>query len=195
MTTADELDELLYEKYGLRSTDMLAALKSMPAIRPRTAQLSAAEARLLDESGLTEDPEAYAGVAADALAHMGLLVTTALAASEVASSLGVNESRVRQRRIAKSLWAIDDNGAWVFPAMQFESDPKTGRRKLIRGLDRVFAALPTDLHPVAVAGFLRTPHPDLTLGGRALTPLQWLGGGGDVDPVLHLVEVADWASR
>ncbi len=67
--------------------------------------------------------------------------------------------------------------------------------KQIRGLDRVFAALPHDLHPVAVAGFLRTPHPDLTLGGRPVTPLEWLRSGGDLTPVLRLVEAADWASR
>src|SRR5271168_3459465 len=151
--TADELDELLFRKYRLRSADMLAALKTMPAIRPWAAELSADEARLLDESGLTEDPDAYAEVAADVLAHMGLLINTAFSAGDVAGALGVNESRVRQRRIAKTLWAIEDNGAWVFPAMQFESDAKTGKYKQIRGLDRVFAALAPDLHPVAVAGF------------------------------------------
>jgi len=193
--TADELDELLFRKYRLRSADMLAALKTMPAIRPWAAELSADEARLLDESGLTEDPDAYAEVAADVLAHMGLLINTAFSAGDVAGALGVNESRVRQRRIAKTLWAIEDNGAWVFPAMQFESDAKTGKYKQIRGLDRVFAALAPDLHPVAVAGFLRTPHPDLTLRGRPMSPIEWLHSGGDVAPVLRLVEAADWASR
>ncbi|WP_156623848.1 hypothetical protein [Mycobacterium sp. 852002-40037_SCH5390672] len=72
--------------------------------------------------------------------------------------MNVNESRVRQRRLARTLWAINDNGGWVFPALQFETDPQTGLpHKQIRGLDRVFAALAPNLHPVAVAGFLRTP--------------------------------------
>ena len=191
----DELDELLFQKYRLRRSDMLAALKAMPAIRPWATELSADEARLLDEAGFTEDPDAYAGVAADVLAHVGLLINTAFSAGEVAGALGVNESRVRQRRLARTLWAIYDNGAWVFPMMQFESDPKTGGYKQIRGLDRVFATLPDDLHPVAVAGFLRTPHVDLTVGGRPLPPVGWLSSGGDVARVLRLVEAADWAGR
>jgi hypothetical protein len=174
---------------------MLAALKTMPAIRPWATELSADETRLLDESGLIEDPDVYASVTADVLAHVGQLISTAFSASEVARALGVNESRVRQRRLARTLWAIYDAGAWVFPVMQFESDLKTGRYKQIRGLDRVFAALPADLHPVAVAGFLRTPHADLTVGGRPLPPVEWLSSGGDVAPVLRLVEAADWAGR
>lgn len=194
--TADELDALLYQKFRLRREDMLAALKTLPAIRPWAAELSPDEARLLDDAGFTEDPDAYARVAADTVAHMALLVNTAYSAREVAAALNVNESRVRQRRLARTLWAINDNGAWVFPALQFETDPQTGLpHKQIRGLDRVFAALAPNLHPVAVAGFLRTPHPDLALQGRPVHPLEWLQSGGDVGPVLRLIEAADWASR
>lgn len=194
--TADELDVLLYQKFRLRREDMLAALKTLPAIRPWAAELSPDEARLLDDAGFTENPDAYARVAADTVAHMALLVNTAYSAREVAAALNVNESRVRQRRLARTLWAINDNGAWVFPALQFETDPQTGLpHKQIRGLDKVFAALAPNLHPVAVAGFLRTPHPDLALQGRPVHPLEWLQSGGDVDPVLRLVEAADWASR
>ena len=193
--TADELDDLLYEKYRLRRSDMVAALRTMPATRPAVAELSDEEARLLDEAGLIEDPDAYAEVAADALARVGLLINTAFSASDAAEALGVHESRVRQRRIARTLWAIDDNGAWVYPVLQFESDPKTGGYKQIRGLDRVLAALPAGLHPVAVEGFLSTPHPDLAVGARALAPLEWLRSGGDAATVLAVAEAADWAGR
>ncbi|CAM3797057.1 DNA-binding protein [Mycobacterium frederiksbergense] len=194
--TADELDVLLYQKFRLRREDMLAALKTLPAIRPWAAELSPDEARLLDDAGFTEDPDAYAQVAADTVAHMALLINTAYSARDVATALNVNESRIRQRRLARTLWAIYDNGAWVFPALQFETHPQSGQPyKQIRGLDRVFAALAPDLHPVAVAGFLRTPHPDLALQGRPVHPLEWLQSGGDADPVLRLVEAADWASR
>jgi hypothetical protein len=54
---ADELDVLLYQKFRLRREDMLAALKTLPAIRPWAAELSSDEARLLDEAGFTEDPD------------------------------------------------------------------------------------------------------------------------------------------
>lgn len=194
--TADELDDLLHQKFRLRRTDMLAALKTLPAITPWAAEVSAEEARLLDASGFTEDPDAYAETAADVVVNTGLLLNTEHSAGAVADALNVNESRVHQRRLARTLWAIDDNGSWVFPAMQFEADPLTGEpQRQIRGLDRVLAALAPDLHPVAVAGFLRAPNADLTLDGRPLTPAEWLRSGGDVEPVLRLVEVADWASR
>jgi hypothetical protein len=194
--TADELDELLHEKYRLRRSDLLAALRTMPAIRPRAAELTTEEVMLLDEAGFTEDPTAYARAAAAVLIQDSLLLNTALTTGEVTSALQVNESRVRQRRLARTLWAVEDNGDWVFPVLQFVSDPHTGRPgKQIRGLDRVFAALPPDLHPVAVAGFLRTPQPDLMLHGRPMATLDWLRSGGDVAPVLRLVEVADWAGR
>jgi hypothetical protein len=194
--TADEFDDLLESKFGLRRDDMLAALRTMPSIRPWATQLTDKEAQLLDQAGFTEDPDAYATVAADVLAHTGLLINTAVTTDAVAKALGVNESRVRQRRLEGSLWAIDDNGRWLYPVMQFDTDPKTGQtRGQIRGLDQVFRALPRDLHPVAVAGFLRTPHPDLTLANRPLSPIEWLSSGGDVAPVLHVAEAADWASR
>lgn len=193
--TADEFDDLLQAKFGLRRTDMVAALRTMPAIRPWATQLTTEEADLLDQAGFTEDPDAYASVAADVLAHIGLLINTAVTTDEVARAHGVNESRIRQRRLEGSLWAIDDNGRWLFPVMQFEEEPKTGARRQIRGLDQVFRALPRDLHPVAVAGFLRTRSPNLSLAHRPLSPLEWLSSGGDVEPVLRLVEAADWASR
>lgn len=193
--TTDDLDELLFQKYRLRRGDMLAALKTMPAIRPWATELSSDEAHLLDAAGLTEDPDAYVGIATDVLAHVGRLISTAFSTRDVASALGVNESRVRQRRLARTLWAVYDNGAWVFPVMQFESDPKTGSYKQIRGLDRVFAALPADLHPVAVAGFLGTAQADLTVGRHPLAPVEWLRSGGDVAAVMRLVEAADWAGR
>lgn len=44
-------------------------------------------------------------------------------------------------------------------------------------------------------GFLCNPRPDLALDRRPLAPLEWLRSGGEVAPVLRLVEAADWASR
>ena len=44
-------------------------------------------------------------------------------------------------------------------------------------------------------GYLCNPHPDLALDRRPLAPLEWLRSGGEVAPVLRLVEAADWASR
>jgi hypothetical protein len=59
-------------------------------------------------------------------------------------------------------------------------------------LDRVFRALPADVHPVAVDGFLHTPHPDLQLDAKPLAPLDWLRSGGDAGAVVAVAETADW---
>lgn len=190
-----ELSRLLHDKYDLRIADLVVALKAMPDGRPSAANLPQRDAALLDQAGFTGDPEAYARVTIGTVAHTALLIATAASTREVATALGVNDSRVRQRRIARTLWAIDNNGSWVFPVLQFESDPRIGATGQIRGLDQVLSALPRDLHPVAVAGFLRTSHPDLALDDCPRTPLEWLRSGGDVAPVLRLVEAADWAGR
>jgi hypothetical protein len=65
----------------------------------------------------------------------------------------------------------------------------------VPNLDAVLAAAPADMTAVAVAGFLETPHPDLSSGQRPLTPVEWLRRGGDVADVLSLLEIADWSSR
>ena len=128
-----DLDEMIIEHYGITRTELARALESLPAIRPHAAALPEAEAALFDESDFAEDERAYARVTVETLGRTARLISTAYSASEVAERLGVNESRVRQRRAGRTLWAIQDRGGWVFPALQFEdeagpprSDPGTG---------------------------------------------------------------------
>lgn len=197
--TVDELDQLLRDRFDLDRADLIAALKTLPAHRPWAATLTAGEARLLDDAGLTEDPDAYAEIAADVTAHMGRLYSTAYTAAEVSSGLGVNDSRIRQRRLNHTLWAIDDGGSWVYPVVQFEL-VDNGRDapqslKHVRGLDRVLPHLLTkDLHPTAVAGFLLTPQDELRIGGQPTPVREWLLHGEPVEPVLNLIAIGDWAS-
>jgi hypothetical protein len=194
--TVDELDQLLSERFNLQRADLLAALKTLPAIKPGAAVLTEEEARLLDEAGFVEDPVAFAEAAADIVAHTALLINTAYTGPQVAALLGITESRVRQRRLARTLWAIESDGAWLYPAIQFETNPKAGQPgKQIRGLEQLFQALPPGLHPTAVTGFLHTPQTELQVDGRPLSVLEWLRSGGPVEPVLQLIEIADWASR
>jgi hypothetical protein len=111
-----------------------------------------------------------------------------------AKGLGVNDSRVRQRRLAHTLWALDDGGTWVYPALQFEvSDDSQGTTtlKLVRGLDQVLPHLLTHgLHPTAIAGFLANPQPELLIGGQPQSVRDWLLHGEQVEPVLGLIDVA-----
>ena len=159
--STDELDQLLMDRFNLGREDLIAALKTLPAQRPWAAALTEEQADLLDSAGFTAEPAAYAPMVAEAIAHMGRLYSTSYTAAEVAKGLGVNDSRVRQRRLAKSLWAIDDGGTWVYPSVQFEDtdDARRTALKLVRGLDQVFPhLLAQNLHPTAVAGFLLAPQ-------------------------------------
>jgi hypothetical protein len=196
--TVDELDQLLRDRFDLGRADLIAALKTLPAHRPWAATLTDSEARLLDAAGLTEDPDAYAEIAADVTAHMGRLFNSAYTAAEVANGLSVNDSRVRQRRLNHTLWAIDDGGTWVYPSIQFELvDNGRGERSLkhVRGLDRVLPHLLTkDLHPTAIAGFLLTPQPELRIDGHPKSVKEWLLHGEPEEPVLNLIDIGDWAA-
>lgn len=195
MSTVDEdLDELLRDRFGLARKDLVAALRALPAQRPWAARLTEGEARLLDAAGFTENPDDYAQAVADATGQMARLYSTAYSPAEVATQLGVSASRVRQRRLAHTLWAIDDGGSWVFPAPQFHiTEP--GRVEFVRGLDQVLPTLLTrGLHPTAIAGFLESPHPQLHLDGRDLSVREWLLCGEPVEAVLELLELADWTT-
>jgi len=195
--TTDELDRLLLDRFNLRRSDLIAALKTLPAHRPWAATLTTDEARLLDDAGFTEDPAAYAEIAADVTAHMARLYSTAYTAAEVREGLGVNDSRVRQRRLARTLWAISDGGTWVYPALQFELVDRDEPLKLkqVRGLDEVLPTLlARELHPTAVAGFLMTPQSDLRIDGQPKSVREWLLHGESVEPVLGLIEIGEWAS-
>lgn len=189
----NDLGEMIAQHYAISGADLAEALQSLPAIRPDAAALSDADAALFDESDFAEDDRAYARITMETLSRVARLINTAYSGGQVAELLGVNESRVRQRRADRTLWAIQDRGGWVFPALQFEDE--AGRRGQVRGLDQVLQALPTDLHPVSVAGFLTTAQPDLRVDGQAVSPLDWLRSGGDIRLVLTVAEAADWASR
>jgi len=195
--STDELDELLMDRFNLARADLIAALKTLPAQRPGAAALTADEAHLLDSAGFTEEPQAYAPMAAAAIAHMGRLYGTSYTSAEVAKGLGVNDSRVRQRRLANTLWAIDDGGTWVYPSVQFEvADNGRGKTTLkqVRGLDQVLPhLLAQGLHPTAVAGFLQSPQPQLRIAGQPQSVRDWLLHGESVQPVLDLIDVARWA--
>lgn len=194
LRTSSELNELLKDRFDITSADFVAALKTLPALRPWASSLSEDEARLLDDVGFSEDPAAYLAAATEVAGRVGHLAVTAFTTDEVASGLKITASRVRQKRLARELWAIADGQSWVFPVPQFETDDDGGPVRLVRGLDQVFRALPRDLHPVAVDGFLHTPQGELYLD-RALTPLQWLRGGGDIDQVVSAAADADWYGR
>lgn len=191
MPTKPELEQLLQDRFGITTTDFVVALKFLPASRPWAASLTEDDARLLDDADFVEDRSAFVAAGTEIAGHRAHLAVTAFTADEVATGLGVSASRVRQKRLAGELWAIPDGQTWLFPMLQFETGDNGRPTRQVRGLDQVFKALPSDLHPVAVAGFLRTPQPDL-FQGRPMTPVEWLRDGGDVDQAVTAAADADW---
>lgn len=200
--TANELEQLLFDRYSLTQSDMIAALKTLPPQRPWAATLTEAEARILDAAGFTEDPDAYREIASAVTLHMARLYHSAYTANEVKEGLGISDSRVRQRRLDHTLWAINDDGNWVYPNIQFESiaDSRSDvatppKLKQVRGLAEVLPSLlAQQLHPTTVAGFLLTPQDELQIDGHPTAVRDWLLHGESVQPVLQLIEIGDWAA-
>ncbi|MUL48412.1 hypothetical protein FZI85_27870 [Mycobacterium sp. CBMA293] len=196
MSTINELDQLLHDRFDISRDDFVAALRTLPSVRPWATTLSDDEARLLDDADFDEDPQAYIAAGTEIAGHVGRLAVSAYTPDEVKTILDISDSRVRQKRLARELWAIPDGQSWLFPAPQFETNPTTGRPfRQVRGLSDVFKSLPDDLHPVAVDGFLHTPQPELNRDGRDQAPLDWLRDGGDVDAVIAAALASDWYSR
>lgn len=191
MQANPELDQLLQDRFEISTTDFVAALKVLPALRPWATSLTEDEAQLLDAAGFPEDRDAYLAAGTEIAGHAAHLAVTAFTVEEVASGLGVTASRVRQKRLAAELWALPDGQSWVFPLLQFETSADGGPSRQIRGLDQVFKALPPGLHPIAITGFLRTPQPDL-FHDRPMTPVEWLRDGGDIGQAVVAAANTDW---
>lgn len=157
------------------------------------AELRGTEARIDDPSTQLAEPEAATLRAGgldlakrrrtepdpigETAARYAALLADSEDVAEVAARLGVTRARVRQRASERTLLALREADEWRFPRAQFaEGAP-------IRGLPAVSLALPVDLHPVAVWMFLNEATPDLPVGERPATPLEWLRSGGAPEPV------------
>jgi excisionase family DNA binding protein len=96
-----------------------------------------------------------------------------LSTREAAALLRIGTREVRRRIRQRTLLALQSGRAWQIPAFQFVGNEP------IRGLDAVLQAVPPDLHPVEVVGWLSATEPDLEIAGAPVSPLKWLKAGGD----------------
>lgn len=108
-----------------------------------------------------------------------------LSAEQAAKLLMVDGSRVRHRVRDQALYAFKIGGGLRLPTWQFH------RHDALPGLRTLLAALPADLHPLEVAGFMTSPDADLTVEDEPTSPRDWLLGGGDVRVVVELLEHVD----
>jgi hypothetical protein len=191
MTNDSELERLLQDRFAITTSQFVAALRRLPATRPWAASLTEHEARLLGDADFGEDRDALVAAGVEIVGYQAHLAATAFTADDVATGLSVSVSDVWQKRLAGELWAIPYGNTWVFPVLQFETGDNGGPIRQIRGLDQVFKAMPQNLHPVAVAGFLRTPQPDL-FHRRTMTPIEWLRDVGDVGQAVAAATTVDW---
>ncbi|WP_445270985.1 hypothetical protein, partial [Streptomyces sp. DSM 41634] len=158
---------------------------------PWATSLTEEEAKILDGHDFPEDRDAFLAAGTELAGHVAHLTVGAFTGKQVAAGLGISSSRVRHKRLASELWAMPAGQGWLFPRVQFEADDKGRPHRQVRGLDHVFKALPAGLHSVAIAGFLRTPQPDL-FRDRSMTPVEWLRDGGDIDQAATGAANTDW---
>lgn len=156
----------------------ITALRSVGVTDPST-QFGDEEQSALVAGGLDLTPRRVGepDPIVDAAARFSALLADAADVAEVATSLGVTRARVRQRALARTLFAIRENDEWRFPRAQFVDGTP------LRGLSEVVAALAPDLHPVAAWRFLTEPSPDLELMHEPVSPMTWLISGGSPEPV------------
>lgn len=170
-----------------------AAIREMLGQRPLespVSEFSPAERAVLAEGGFDlgarrPDDAVPALFAAERYAA---LLASALTVAEAARHLGVDGSRIRQRLLARQLFGIRRPRGWLLPRFQFTN---TG---LVPGIEQVLPRLSPELHPVVIAAWFATPHPDLARPGdpneTPISPREWLLSGGDPGLVAELAEDA-----
>jgi hypothetical protein len=132
--------------------------------------------RVEEEAPLTQTALEFAG-----------LLQASLSVEQAAGLLRVNASRIRQRLGGehRSLYGIKQGKTWRVPKFQFVG------RHLVPGMGQVLAALPRDLHPVAIQRWFTTPHSDLRSDAdadeeRTVAPIDWLKAGHSPDTIVDL---------
>jgi hypothetical protein len=181
-------DVLARHNVGISGAEFLAELDAdlSRVTDPSAAPLSAPEAAFLRANAgpgageaLDTDPAVLAQEARRAeVTRMTELVTGSVAIAEAALLLGVDRSRVSQRLSAGSLWSFRLGRGRRLPRWQFTPEGRS-----LPGLDVLVAAIPAELAPESVAGFMTTARPEL----EDRTPAAYLAGGGDPKPVAELV--------
>ena len=189
MSVEVSLDEVLARhNVGISSTEFLAELDAdlSRVADPGAAPLSTAESAFLRAHGgpaagevLDTDPAVLVQDARRAeVSRMAAVLADSVGIAEAAMLLGVDRSRISQRLSAGSLWSFRLGRGRRLPRWQFTADGRS-----LPGLDTVVAAIPAELAPESLAGFMNTAQPELE--GR--TPAAHLAGGGDPHPVAELV--------
>lgn len=146
------------------------------------SELSAAEIAAFERAGvdLNEHPDASDPLM-DYATGFAAILATSLTPAQVAERLGLTAVRVRQMIREHTLYAIRVEGRWHVPVYQLANGalvPNIGRlNQALQGLD-----------PVSLHRWMTGEDPDLEdESGNAMTPLNWLKSGRNVDAVLRIM--------
>lgn len=135
----------------------------------------------LREHGGIPEAASPTQVQADAVARHAVASAHALTTGQVARLLSVDPSRVRHRILQRRLYAVPARTRERrLPTWQFVGG------EVLPGLPEVLTAVPVDLHPLEVAGFMLTSQPELEVDGNPVSPRDWLLHGGNVSAVAAL---------
>ncbi len=162
---------------------VVEALQAMPAARRAqnsAASLAPAEAAALRRGGfnLEHIDLGDADPVARTAAAYAALIASSLTVPETARRLNIDDSRVRQRLAARTLYGIKLRDGWRLPLWQFDGDA------LLPGIAEVVSRLDPALHPIAVQTWMLTPSADLADDEHAaLSPRDWLRTGHDPEEV------------
>ena len=176
-------------------SDFVSALRAALGREPRpgTSTLTEADAAVLSEhSGIDPAAAARLGDPRQAAVNRARLefdlLRRAYTVQDVAAKWGVDSSRIRHRVRNGALYGRRTGRTLRLPSWQFDDDLRP-----LPGLAVVLAALPDDMHPREVEGFMTTPQDDLRLSGHPVSPRDWLLTGGDAAKVAaHAVDLDRW---
>lgn len=115
-----------------------------------------------------------------AAAFAALLQRSVRGDAAVAKRLNVDRSRVSQRLGERSLYAIPSGDERYYPLWQLDD------ASVLRGLKSTLVAMDAGLHPLTVDHWFNAPNLELTVGGEAMSPVEWLRTGGKVEVVAAL---------
>lgn len=149
------------------------------------------ESILVEHGGITRPSRADAASAARVSlralsSNLAEQTRTSISVSQAAERLHVDGSRVRHRLRDRALYGFKIGASVRLPVWQFGADDAP-----VPGLRAVLAALPSDLHPLEVGGFMSTANPDLTINGEPVSPRDWLEAGGDLTIVCEIAADLD----
>jgi hypothetical protein len=197
--------KVFLESHGIQATSaqlsryLTEAINTLERVilSPPSKQLSAAELAILSEGGFDVDsigPTDEDPLARTMADYAGLLAT-AISTHKAAQVLKRDESRIRQRLAARTLYGIRQGRNWMLPLFQFEVHKYSNRLEPLRevpGIDQVVSRLNPELDPVSVYRWFSTPSDELydEKNECALSPRDWLLLGYPVDSVTRLAEDA-----